>query len=66
MFVKLQNHYFNLDYVAEFECHSTTIVVLLKNRASYTFVEYKTAAEATAAYEALGNQIIEYNKDKMD
>lgn len=65
MFIKLKDYYFNLDYVAEFHLNSTSIVVLLKNQAARTFVEYRTKAEAAAAYDALGAQIIEHNKAKM-
>ena len=65
MFIKLQNHYFNLDCVAEFALNSETIIVLVKGEAAHTYIKYKSKAEAEAAYEALGEQIVEYNKAKM-
>lgn len=65
MFIKLQDHYFNLDYVAEFHLNSTTITVLLKNQACHIFVHYKNKAEAENAYEALGVQIAEHNNAKI-
>lgn len=64
MFIKLQDHYFNLDCVAEFTLNSETIIVSVKGEAAYTYIKYKSKAEAGAAYEALGEQIAEYNKAK--
>lgn len=64
MYIKLQNHYFNLEYVAEFELNSTSIIVLLKNQACRTFIQYRTKAEAATAYDKLGEQIVEYNNSK--
>ena len=64
MFIKLQDYYFNLDHVAEFQLYSTEIRVERKNCAYPTCIKYRTKAEAEAAYEAIGTFIIEFNNSK--
>lgn len=62
MFIKLQDHYFNLNHVAEFQLNSTEICVERKD--SVTRIKYRTKAEAEAAFKAIGASITEFNNSK--
>lgn len=64
MFIKLQDHFFNLDHVSQFALCSTEIQVRIKNEVSTKFIKYRTKAEAEAAYEAIGAFIVEFNNSK--
>lgn len=64
MYIKLENHYYNLEHVASISVNGNTIIVLLKNRATSDYLQYKTPAEARTAFDKIWEMVEQHNLSK--
>lgn len=64
MYIKLKDNYYNLEHVANIRINKRTICVLSKSQTSHDFIDYKTPAEALAAFEKIAEMIERYNLSK--